>query len=63
MYGVEDADGRRPDWGTFFRDRIPAGSEFKVTMRRGVAWQRQLLETAESYLRPYRKLDRRAPKA
>ncbi len=45
-YGVEDADGRRPDWGAFFRDRFPAGDHFKVAIRRGVEWQRELMETA-----------------
>ncbi len=58
-YGVEDADGQRPDWGTFFRDIRPADHASKVAMERSLKWQRQLMETAASYLKPRTKADAR----
>jgi NAD(P)-dependent dehydrogenase (short-subunit alcohol dehydrogenase family) len=33
-YGVVDADGRRPDWGTHFRAKVPAGHWVKKALAR-----------------------------
>ena len=44
-YGFADADGRRPDMGRVFRDRIPRRHVYQTALARSHEWQRRLLET------------------
>ena len=48
-YRLADEDGRRPDWGTYFVQKIPARHFAKVLMRRGIDWQAKLLTRARRY--------------
>ena len=52
-YGITDHDGRRPDWGTHFRDVvIPSMSWLRGGYERYVAHLERSLERARGYLRP-----------
>jgi len=58
-YGFEDTDGRRPDMGRAFRERLPRRHGFQTALARSNEWQRRLLETAAGYLTPGPKTPRR----
>jgi NAD(P)-dependent dehydrogenase (short-subunit alcohol dehydrogenase family) len=49
-YGVTDYDGRRPDVVSYFAEHVMAQTFGLDQLRRGIAWQRRLMERSERWL-------------
>jgi len=48
-YGIEDEDGRRPDWGTYFARIMPTLGPFGEGYAREAAWLERLAARARRY--------------